>query len=80
MATYHVGTGEISGEIYAGTLNKNGLTWKNRTLVTTEAISAVRDHMLNKMIVDNLSHFGYEWKRKDGKKVVLLLSVENGDD
>ena len=75
MGTYHVGVGEISGEIFAGTLSKDGKTWKDRTTVTDEAICAVRDHLLNGMTTENGEFYGYEWQRKDGKKVVLSVSI-----
>lgn len=75
MADYHVGTGEISGEIYAGTLSKDKTKWKDRTIVTDEAICAVRDHLVNKLTVENLKQYGYEWTRKDGKKVTLMISI-----
>ena len=76
MATYHVGAGEISGEIYAGTLSKDMKKWKNRTVVTDEAICAVRDHLVNKMTLEKQSSYGYEWSRKDGKKIVLSVAVK----
>lgn len=49
MADYHVGAGEITGEIYAGVLTKNGKSWRNRSIVTDAAICAVRDHLINQM-------------------------------
>lgn len=76
MADYHVGTGEISGEIYAGTLSKDKTKWQSRTLVTDEAVCAVRDHLLNKLAAEKLKQYGYEWTRKDGKKVTLQVSIE----
>lgn len=76
MADYHVGTGEITGEIYAGVLSKDNKTWRNRSLVTDEAICAVRDHLINQMEQNKQEWFGYEWTRKDGRKVVLSLSVK----
>lgn len=76
MADYHVGTGEITGEIYAGVLSKDSKTWRNRSIVTDEAICAVRDHLINQMEQNKQEWFGYEWTRKDGRKVVLSLSVK----
>ena len=75
MAIYHVGTGELSGTIYAGTLSKDLLQWKNRTDVTDEAIHAVRDHLMMKAKEAKQDWFGYEWDRKDGKKVVLKVMI-----
>ena len=40
MAVYHVGCGEISGRIYAGTINKKGDKWVNKTDVTEEEKAA----------------------------------------
>lgn len=44
MAEYHVGCG-ITG-IYAGTLNKKGDKWINKSKVTDEAICAVAQFLL----------------------------------
>ena len=46
MAEYHVGCG-IAG-IYAGTLNKNGNLWINRSDVTDEAVNAVAQYLLER--------------------------------
>lgn len=43
MAEYHVGCGAFG--IYAGTLNKNGKEWKNKTECTDEALYSVRDYL-----------------------------------
>ena len=45
MAEYHVGVG-IAG-IYAGTLNKKGDMWINKTDVTDEALRSVAAFMVN---------------------------------
>lgn len=77
---YHVSAG-IFGGIYAGTLmpKKEGKPqmWRTKSDVTDEAICAVRDHMTSECIKEKDGKFegGYEWKRKDGKKVVLLVKV-----
>ena len=44
MADYHVGSG-IFG-IYAGTLNPKGDTWRNKSEVTKEALSASAQYLL----------------------------------
>ena len=44
MPNYHVGCGAFA--IYAGTLNKKGDTWKEKTSVTNEALSAVAQYLL----------------------------------
>lgn len=82
---YHVGAG-LFGGIYAGTLmpQKKGkpTMWRNKSDVTDEAICAVRDHMMDSCLneKDGKTEGGYEWKRKDGKKVVLLVKVEDADE
>ncbi len=46
MAEYHIGCG-IAG-IYAGTLNKKGNLWTNKSDVTDEAVSAVAQYLLER--------------------------------
>lgn len=83
MDEYHVGWG-LAG-IYAGTLKPNKNTnepteWKNKTLVTDEAVETVRDWM----VLNCLGGFdcskgkqgGYSWKLRDGRTVKLLVSIE----
>ena len=43
MAEYHVGCG-ITG-IFAGTLNKKGNMWTNKSLVTDEVLSCAFDYL-----------------------------------
>lgn len=82
---YHVSAG-LFGGIYAGTLmpKKEGKPqmWRNKSDVTDEAICAVRDHMTSECLDEknDKTQGGYEWKRKDGKKVVLLVRVEEEQD
>ena len=76
MAIYHIGAGEITGEIYAGVLAKDSKSWRNRSVVTDEAICAVRDHLVNQANQNKQDWFGYEWSRKDGKKVVLSIAIK----
>lgn len=83
MAEYHIGHG-LSG-IYAGTLkpNKNPnkpLEWKDKTLVTEEAIETVRDWMIFDCLggpdCSKGAQGGYAWTLKDGRAVKLLVSIE----
>ena len=76
MAAYHVSTSEISGEIYAGVLKPNGTEWRDKAAVTDAALIAVRDYLVNKMKSEGSEWFGYEWSRKDGKKIVLSVAVK----
>lgn len=43
MANYHVGCG-IAG-IYAGTLNKKGNMWTNKSLVTNEVLNCAFEYL-----------------------------------
>ncbi len=78
MAEYHVGCG-MAG-IYAGTLNKNKTMWQNKTEVTDEAISAVRDYMVQELLggldCSKATSSGYEWTLKDGRVVELRVTVK----
>lgn len=65
MAEYHVGCG-ITG-IFAGTLNKKGDMWVNKSDVTDEAISAVAQFLLDHK--ESMS-FNYHGKR-------YMLTVES---
>ena len=77
MADYHVGCG-LAG-IYAGTVKKNGKEWQNKSLVTDEAINAVRDYLLLQLKPDDKCT-GFEWKTKDGRIIKLMLSVKKEVD
>lgn len=76
-AIYHIGCSEISGEIYAGTLRADAKSWRDKVVVTDAAIIAVRDHLVEQMKRSGQDYwYGYEWTRKDGKKVVLSVEVK----
>jgi len=80
MAEYHVGCGAFG--IYAGTLNsKNKNLWLNKTECTDEAITAVRDYMVQELLGGlecrkSVSTSGYEWSLKDGRIVELRITVK----
>lgn len=71
--------------IYAGTLmperEEKPRMWRHKSEVTDEAICAVRDYMLENSIKENdgKTEGGYEWKRKDGKRVSLLIKIEEAE-
>ena len=75
MSEYHVGCG-LAG-IYAGTLKSNNREWRNKTLVTDEALEAVRDWLYGEFIRDGKNSGGYTWTRKDGREVSLIIKVED---
>lgn len=60
MAEYHVGCG-ITG-IFAGTLNKKGDTWVNKSDVTDEAISAVAQFLLEHEEAMNFNYCGKRYR------------------
>ena len=83
MAEYHVAAGVFG--IYAGTLmpKKDGKPqmWRNKSDVTDEAICAVRDYMVNECLNEKAGNVrgGFEWTRKDGKRVLLTVEIEDGE-
>lgn len=58
MVEYHVGCGAFG--IYAGTLNKSGSMWRNKTDVTKEALDAVAQYLLQE---DMVMYFDYKSER-----------------
>lgn len=63
MPKYHVGCGMFG--IYAGTLNAKGDTWKNKTDVTNEALSAVAQYLL-------MEEKEFHFSLKDGEYVLKI--------
>lgn len=58
MSRYHVGCGIT--EIYAGTLNKSGNMWVNKSIVTDEAYRAVAQYCIEH---NEGMEFNYKGKR-----------------
>ena len=58
MSRYHVGCG--FAEIYAGTLNKSGNMWTNKSIVTDEAYKAVAQYCIEH---NEGMEFNYKGKR-----------------
>ena len=78
MTEYHVSAGAFG--IYAGRINKKGDKWLEKSDVTDEALSAVRDYLYDQAIAEGKSICGYEWDRKDGKVVELIVKIRDGED
>ena len=78
MAEYHVSAGVFG--IYAGRINKNGDKWLEKSDVTDEALCAVRDYLYDQAIVEDKAVLGYEWDRKDGKVVELIVNIRDGEN
>lgn len=70
---YHIGCGIAA--IYAGVL-KNKDEWKEKSDCTDEAIEAVRDYMVDNLLIGTKSN-GYEWKLKDGRTVELRITIKD---
>ena len=69
MAEYHVGYG-FAG-IYAGTLNKKGDLWRNKSEVTKEALSSAALYLLT-----NKKEFRFDY---GGKRYVLTVAERSSD-
>lgn len=79
MAEYHVGCSAFG--IYAGTLNKDKLMWKNKSEVTYECLGVVCDYMIMELLGGtdcSKGHTGgYEWDLKDGRTVELRVTIKD---
>lgn len=60
MTEYHVGCGITA--IFAGTLNKKGDMWLNKSDVTDEALSAVAQYLLEHYEVMNFNYKGKKYR------------------
>ena len=69
MAEYHVGCGITA--IFAGTLNKKGNMWLNKSVVTDEAFNAVAQYCLEH---NEAMNFDY-----NGKKYRLAVTEITGE-
>lgn len=83
MAKYHVGYG-FAG-IYAGILNpktKDGYqTWKDKSVVTEEAISAVAQHLKQQLSFEkNGTEIARRYTFDDGTIAELKLSIVEDDE
>lgn len=80
---YHVGCNPESNIIYAGTVNKKGDKWTNKSEVTEEVLAAARDHLLAIAIKENTKELGYHWDNENGTMVILkvvLMEKEEADE
>ena len=75
---YHVSAGAFG--IYAGRINKKGDKWLEKSDVTDEALCAVRDYLYDQAVAEGKSIYGYEWDRKDGKIVELIVKIRDGEN
>lgn len=79
MAEYHVNCGLFG--IYAGTVNKpkkdGTQTWREKNDVTDEVLCAARDYLVMKAQENKKNAWGYEWDRKDGKVVELIVKIRD---
>lgn len=82
MAEYHVGNG-LAG-IYAGTLDKSGMIWRNKSDVTDEAIAAVfswfADHMPKILELDENAKFSITYSSSEYELVMRRKKQNGGAD
>ena len=72
---YHVQCNPNSGVINAGTVNKQKNKWVNKTDVTTEALEAVRDHLLFIAELNKLEEgAGYRWECPEKGTAIKLTA------
>lgn len=71
MADYHVGCGAFG--IYAGTLNKKGDMWRNKSDVTNEVLCAAAQHLM-------FNHKEFHVQYKDKWYVMRIEELEGEQD
>ena len=76
MANYHVALDRKENKIYAGTVSKDNTKWTNKSEVTEECMTAVRDHFTMIAIKEQNNEVGYIWNMDDGSKFKLMLTIE----
>lgn len=74
MAEYHVGCGAFG--IYAGTINKKGDQWVNKTDVTDEALAAVTTYIMRKEDLHPGEAAGVDYRPGDGTVIRLRVSID----
>lgn len=85
---YMVAHSTLTNTIYAGVTNKDETGWLEHTDVTEQAIEAVRDYAVQKLVdkyykdskenpdCEKPTAMSFQWKRKDGAVVTLSVHVE----
>ena len=76
MGKYHVLV-DKDGIINAACFTKNG-NWTNKTDVTTEALEAVRDHLII-ISTKEKKNIAFRWEYPDGRVIVLRLDETTKD-
>ena len=71
MAEYHVHAGLFG--IYAGTVNPKGDTWRNKSEVTREALSAAAQYLL-----ENEKEYRFQRKSDEKWYVLKVIKLEEG--
>lgn len=77
MAEYHVGCGAFG--IYAGTVNKKGDMWLNKTEVTEEATHAVAQHVKQEMMLEKKSIRTDKFNFVDGSVLIAKYEIQKGE-
>jgi len=71
MAEYHVHAGLFG--IYAGTVNPKGDTWRNKSEVTREALSAAAQYLL-----ENEKEYRFQRNSDEKWYVLKVIKLEEG--
>lgn len=69
-----LGVSPITNTIYIGRVNTKENMWLEKRDCTDEALVVVRDYLLA-MCDNTQTTFGYEWTKKDGSIVELIVKV-----
>lgn len=64
----------LTNVVYIGRVNKNETETLEKEDRTDEVLEAARDHLYNSL-KDGETKTGYQWTRKDGKVVKLMIEV-----
>ena len=74
---YHVSFSPETKRIYAGTVNKKGTKWVNKSDVTEETFASVRELLLDlrEAQEDRPDTIGYQWKMEDGHLLTLQIAI-----
>ena len=74
---YHVKVNQ-DGVIEVGTISKDG-KWTRKADVTSEALEAVRDHLLI-MTVKEQKAMAFAWQYPNGKTLIMKLEEQVSED
>ena len=77
MADFHIKATQ-EGTIEIGTVNKDG-KWTKKSDVTSEALEAVRDHLLVMTVKEGKS-MAFAWQYPNGKTLIMKLEEQVSEE